>query len=139
MNRYKIPFLRTDETYTLEFMFFEKRGTELIGKTAENLYKQYKPTEIPPEISTWIGHKFTFVVRILSNKSIKADDPSFEVVRIKERFGKQSIIPKTGAVQNISDRSTTKEQDLPLLVPIMSKRKPVQVNILFSVTSSNGQ
>jgi replication factor A1 len=46
-------------------MFFEKKGMELIGKSASTLIKQYKPKEIPQEISAWIGYKFAFIVRVL--------------------------------------------------------------------------
>ncbi|XP_021308454.1 replication protein A 70 kDa DNA-binding subunit D-like [Sorghum bicolor] len=91
--KYKIPYIASDEIYSLEFMFFEKKGTELIGKSAETLRKKYNEKDIPPEISSWIGHKFIFLVKILPNKSIGADDPSFEVIRIKEKLGKQSIMP----------------------------------------------
>jgi replication factor A1 len=88
VNRYKIPFIVADNTYSLEFMMFEKRATELIGKSAETLHKYHDPATIPSDISQWIGHKFTFVVRVLYKKSIRTKDPSFEVLFIKERHGK---------------------------------------------------
>ena len=54
-----------DGTYTLQFIMFERRATELIGKSAETLRKHNDPDIIPSDISQWIGHEFTFVVRIL--------------------------------------------------------------------------
>jgi len=71
--------IATDDTYSLEFVFFEKKGLELIGKPAQSLRKQYDVFETPPEISAWIGHKFTFVVKVLTKKSIENPDPPFEV------------------------------------------------------------
>jgi hypothetical protein len=32
------------------------------------------------------GQKFTYIIRVLSNKSIQKRDPSFEVLMIKQRF-----------------------------------------------------
>jgi hypothetical protein len=129
--RYKIPYIASDETYSLEFMFFEKKGTELIGKSAETLRKKYNEKDIPPEISSWIGHKFIFLVKILPNKSIGADDPSFEVIRIKEKLGKQSIMPvsKTGKSKPVISTLAYEgiEENLPLLIPITSKKIDGQV------------
>ncbi|XP_025826565.1 probable replication factor A 73 kDa subunit isoform X1 [Panicum hallii] len=123
--KYKIPFIASDHTYKLEFMFFEKKGMELIGKSASTLIKQYKPKEIPPEISAWIGYKFTFIVRVLSKKSVNAADPSFEVLMIKERFGKEPIISFTSSNEGVLPESSssfiTEFKDLPLLIPITSK------------------
>ena len=134
--RYKIPFIGSDETYSLEFILFEKRGTELIGKTVEALHKQYDMLDTPPEISAWIGHKFTLVVKIISSKSINTIDPSFEVVLIKEKFGKQPTIPTVSQDDGLSMRaSSTKFQaeELPLLVPIGSKKNQEQVSITFYI------
>jgi len=104
-------------------MFFEKKGVELIGKSAETLKKQYDPTSIPPEISQWIAHKFTFIVKVLFKRSIKDIEPSFEVVMIKERHGKQATLPNL--MLNVSN------DDLPPLVAIPSKRKIEQVSPIF--------
>ena len=67
--RYKICFIGADDTYSLEFMFFEKKGIELIGKSAVTLRKQYEPTSSPPDIAQWINHKFTFIVKVLYKKA----------------------------------------------------------------------
>ena len=105
-------------------MFFEKKRVELIGKSAETLKKQYDPTSIPPEISQWIAHKFTFIVKVLFKRSIKDIEPSFEVIMIKERHGKQATLPNL--MLNVSN------DDLPPLVAIPSKRKIEQVSqIIF--------
>ena len=100
-------------------MFFEKKGVELIGKSAETLRKRYDPSSIPPEIAQWIGHKFTFIVKVLFKRSIKSIEPSFEVVMIKERHGKQATLPNI--IHDVSD------EDLPPLVTISSKKKIEQV------------
>jgi len=93
MCRYKIPFIVADDTYSLEFMMFERRAAKLIGKSAETLRKYNDPDIIPSDISQWIGHKFTFVVRILYKKSMRTEHPSFEVLVIKEHHGKQEVLP----------------------------------------------
>jgi replication factor A1 len=105
-------------------MFFEKKGIELIGKTAETLRKQYDPTSIPPEISQWIGHKFTFIVKVLFKRSLRNIEPSFEVLMIKERHGKQATLPNT--IQNLSNDELSND-DLPPLVTISSKKNIKQV------------
>jgi replication factor A1 len=122
---YKIPFIATDGTHTLEFMVFDKRGTELVGKNAEILRKQYDFMQTPAEVLAYIGHKFTFIVKILY-KSIDAPEPSFEVVVIKEKFGKEPILPKSQPYQVLSIASTSStlamHENLPPLVPIGSKK-----------------
>jgi replication factor A1 len=114
-------------------MFFEEKAVELIGKIAGTLRKQYEPMQIPPEISTWIGYKFTFVVRVLSRKSIHSTNPSFEVVTIKEIFQKGHIIPTISSCANVSTATslpaTTDYKDLPLLIPITSVQPEKQVHV----------
>jgi len=122
--KYKVCFIGADDTYSLRFMFFEKKGVELIGKSAETLKKQYDPTSIPPEISQWIAHKFTFIVKVLFKRSIKDIEPSFEVVMIKERHGKQATLPNL--MLNVSN------DDLPPLVAIPSKRKIEQASLSYT-------
>jgi replication factor A1 len=129
--RYKIPFIATDGTYTLEFMVFDKRGTELLGKSAEILRKQYDFMQTPPEVLAYIGHKFTFIVKVLY-KSIDAPEPSFEVVLVKEKFGKETFLPKSESYQVLSVGSSTTSatyENLPLLVPIGSTKTEHQVLI----------
>ncbi|WVZ79133.1 hypothetical protein U9M48_026744 [Paspalum notatum var. saurae] len=130
--KYKIPFIATDGTYSLEFIFFEKKGVELIGKTAETLHKQYDPNQIPPQISELIGQKFSLVVIVSTKRSINRKDPSFEVLMIKERFGKQPIIPVFRPEITIApdSESTTisHEKDLPALIAIPSKKSNAQTS-----------
>jgi hypothetical protein len=106
--KYKVCFTGADDTYSLQFMFFEKKGVELIGKSSETLRKRYDPSSIPPEISQWITHKCTFIVKVLFKKSVKNMEPSFEVVMIKERHGKQATL--SNIIHNVSN------YDLPPLV-----------------------
>jgi replication factor A1 len=117
--RYKICFSAADDTYNLHFMFFEKKGLELIGKSAETLRKQYDPTSVPPEISQWIGHKFTIIVKVLFKRSLRSIDPYFEVVMIKEKHGKQANLPDI--THNMPN------DDLPPLITISAKNKIEQV------------
>lgn len=122
--KYKVCFIAADDTYSLQFMFFEKKGVELIGKTAETLRKQYDPSSIPPEISQWIAHKFTFIVKVLFKRSLKSSEPSFEVVMIKERHGKQATLPNI--MHNVPN------DDLPPLVTISSKKKTEQASLSYT-------
>ncbi|KAJ1262075.1 hypothetical protein BS78_09G079600 [Paspalum vaginatum] len=123
-KKYKLPFIASDDTYSLEFVFFEKKSQELIGKSTMTLRKEYEPKKIPSDISAWIGYKFTFVVKVLSTKSVNADNPSFEVVMIKEKLGKQPLISaiNTSILPISSTAALTEYKDLPLLVPISSRR-----------------
>ncbi|CAO2194232.1 unnamed protein product [Urochloa humidicola] len=128
--RYKIPFMASDGTYTLEFMVFDKRGTELLGKSAEILRKQYDFMQTPPEVLAYVGHKFTFIAKV-SYRSIEESKPSFEVVLIKEKFGKEPILPKSEIYQELSvgsnSSTSTTYENLPLLVPIGSRKIEHQV------------
>jgi len=122
--KYKVCFRGADDTHSLEFMFFEKKGVELIGKSAETLRKQHDPSSIPPEISQWISHKFTFIVKVLFKRSVRNMDPSFEVVMIKQRHGKQATLPNI--IQSVSN------DDLPPLVTISSKQKTDQQSLSYT-------
>nr|XP_025880755.1 uncharacterized protein LOC107280671 [Oryza sativa Japonica Group] len=122
--KYKIPFIANDGTASLELVLFEKKGTELIGRTAETMKRQYDINQTPPEIKAWIGHKFTFIVKVLPNITINADEPSFEVLTIKERFGRQHSSQGFKATKNLPISSSSSQQlhNLPPLVPILSKK-----------------
>jgi hypothetical protein len=82
-------------------MGFDKRGTELLGKSAEILRKHYDFMQTPPELLAYVGHKFTFIVKVLY-KSIEASRPSFEVVLIKEKFVKEAVFPKSELYQELA-------------------------------------
>ena len=133
MYRYKIPFIVADNTFSLEFMMFERRATELIGKSDETLRKYNDPDIIPSDISQWIGHKFTFVVRILYKKSMRTEHPSFEVLSIKERHGKQDVLPllstQSSALGQGTSSAIVATKDLPELMTISSKTPTDQVTL----------
>jgi len=133
MYRYKIPFIVADNTFSLEFMMFERRATELIGKSAETLRKYNDPDIIPSDISQWIGHKFTFVVRILHKKSMRTEHPSFEVLLIKERHGKQDVLPllssQSSALGQGISSAIVATKDLPELMTISSKTPTDQARL----------
>ena len=133
MCRYKIPFIVADDTYSLEFMMFERRAAKLIGKSAETLRKYNDPDIIPRDISQWIGHKFTFVVRILYKKSMRTEHPSFEVLSIKERHGKQDVLPllstQSSALGQGTSSAIVATKDLPELMTISSKTPTDQVTL----------
>jgi replication factor A1 len=112
-------------------MLFQDRAMQLIGKSAEKLLTKYRKSDTPPEISTLIGHKFTFIVRVLSEKKLIAHDPTFEVLSIKKNFGKQFDMPNV-KIEKHSESTTTsayQEHNLPPLVPIP---KPWQNKVFFS-------
>ncbi|KAG2644381.1 hypothetical protein PVAP13_2KG411711, partial [Panicum virgatum] len=127
------PFIVVDDTYSLEFMMFERRAAKLIGKSAETLRKYNDPDIIPSDISQWIGHKFTFVVRILYKKSMRTEHPSFEVLLIKERHGKQDVLPllssKSSALGQGISLAIVATKDLPELMTISSKTPTDQARL----------
>ncbi|CAO2184320.1 unnamed protein product [Urochloa humidicola] len=139
--RYSIPFIVADDTYSLEFVMFERKAAELIGKSAETLRKYNDPAIIPSDISQWIGHKFTFVVRILYKKSTRTKHPSFEVLLIKERHGKQEVLPLLNTQSSTQETGTSAPllatKDLPELMTI-SSRKPTDEE-LAKLTQSVGE
>jgi hypothetical protein len=57
--------------------------------------------QTPPELLAYVGHKFTFIVKVLY-KSIEASRPSFEVVLIKEKFVKEAVFPKSELYQELA-------------------------------------
>jgi replication factor A1 len=107
---------------------FEKRATELVGKSAETLHKYHDPAAVPSDISQWIGHKFTFVVRILYKKSIRTKDPSFEVLFIKERREKQKVLPSYNNQSSGTSSTLDDNKDLPELMTISSKNPTGEVS-----------
>ena len=76
------------------------------------------------------------VVTASIKRSINRKDPSFEVLMIKERFGKQPIIPVFRPEITIApdSESTTisHEKDLPALIAIPSKKSNAQVFTMFN-------
>ncbi|KAJ1272972.1 hypothetical protein BS78_06G244300 [Paspalum vaginatum] len=102
-------------------MFFDERGSAIVGKPAEKLIKQYTRSETPPEISALIGEKITVVVKVMPPKADKADkDPTFEILNIKKRHGKDFITCGFKREQNQAVFSATSSYsvNLPPLIPI---------------------
>ena len=51
-------------------MFFDERGSLIVGKPAEKLIKQYTRSETPPEISALIGEKKSQLLLTLCHPKI---------------------------------------------------------------------
>ena len=64
--------MAADETYELEFIVFDQKAQQLIGKPIQRLKSMYDKYETPPEISDLIGQRYTFVVKISSKKASTA-------------------------------------------------------------------
>ncbi|CAN6247252.1 unnamed protein product [Urochloa humidicola] len=103
--RYKLCVMGNDNTYELEFVLFDKRAEQLIGKPVEKLVSMYDKNDIPPEIATLIGQKYTFIVKVSSKRSFTKRDPSFEVLYITHQFGKQTDIASTHKQEQSSSSS----------------------------------
>lgn len=115
------------------FVLFDQKAHQVIGKSCERLQALYSRFDIPPEISAVIGQKYNFIVKV-SSKSIDNEDLSFEVVYVKEQFGKQTRIPtvRQTVSTNIVPAAQTSvilpfKHYLPL-VPIKPKTKEIQVS-----------
>jgi hypothetical protein len=113
----------------MEFMLFQQRALQLIGKSVDKLLNDSGKNETPPEITSLVRQNFTFIIRVLSNKSIQKRDPSFEVLMIKQRFGRQANIPAFNKEENLGTNSTSTFElaNLPPLVPIATKKSEIQV------------
>lgn len=109
-------------------MLFQQRALQLIGKSVDKLLNDYGKNETPPEITSLVGQKFTFIIRVLSNKSIQKREPSFEVLMIKQRFGRQANIPAISKEENLRTTSTSTFElaNLPPLVPIAINKMEIQ-------------
>ena len=57
-----------DETYELEFVLFDQKAQQLIGKPLQRLQSMYGKLDTPPEISNLIGQRYTFIVKISAKK-----------------------------------------------------------------------
>ena len=111
-------------------MLFDDKGTTLIGKPAEKLLKQYS-IETPSEISALIGEKMTTVAKIMPAKSISKDNgnPTFDILNIKKRHGKDLMVSSFNKEQDTTLSSTSMSQStkLPPLVPIEPEIEEYQV------------
>ncbi|RLN28979.1 hypothetical protein C2845_PM05G27750 [Panicum miliaceum] len=123
MPRYKLRVMGSDNTYELEFVLFDKKAEQLIGKPVEKLSNMYGKSDTPVEITALIGQKYTFIVKISSKKSFASKDPSFEVLYITQQFGKQTNITSSDKQEqsNSTTISLSTPRHVPPLVPIKYK------------------
>ena len=82
-------------------------------------------------ISTLIGEKMTVIAKIMPAKSINKDNdnPTFDILNIKKRYGKDLMMSSLYKEQNtsISSSSTSQSSKLPPLVPIEPEIEEYQV------------
>uniref|UniRef100_A0A0A9B3B4 Replication factor A C-terminal domain-containing protein n=1 Tax=Arundo donax TaxID=35708 RepID=A0A0A9B3B4_ARUDO len=131
-DRYKIPLMENDDTYELEFILFGETAQQLIGRPVTRLQALYDKHDIPTEISSLVGQKYTFIVKISSRKSAQNEDPSFEVLKIICQMGKQICMPTfrkkqlatSSELSVLSSKSPTSStsKNLAPLIPIKSKQ-----------------
>ena len=130
-TRYRICITATDGTCELEFILFDDKGAILIGKPAEKILKQYSRYETPPEISTLVGEKMIVIVKIMPARSINKDNdnPTFDILNIKKRHGKDFMVSSFDREQKTTLSSTSISQftKLPPLVPIEAETEEYQV------------
>ncbi|RCV06618.1 hypothetical protein SETIT_1G177100v2 [Setaria italica] len=123
-DRYKLSFMAADETYELEFVEFDQKAQQLIGKPIQRLQSIYNKFDTPAEISNLISQRYTFIVKVSAKKSMISDEPSYDVIYIKEKFGRQTNIPvfrKTNSLTGTSS-SQTVQRSLPSLIPMEPKK-----------------
>ena len=122
--RYKLSFMAAYETYELEFIVFDQKAQQLIGKPIQRLKSMYDKYETPAEISDLIGQRYTFVVKISAKKSINSDEPSFEVIYVKEQLGRQANIPVFRKTSSLTTNSSSQavQTSLPSLIPMEPKK-----------------
>ena len=112
-------------------MLFDERANSIIGKSAEKLLKQYTKYDIPLEINALVGEKVTVIVKIRPAKSFDNPDeePSFDILNIKKRHGKDLIAChfKKGEHPAVLHTSSSSFVNLPPLIPIQPKNEEDQV------------
>nr|TKW39454.1 hypothetical protein SEVIR_1G179800v2 [Setaria viridis] len=123
-NMYKLSFMAADETYELEFVEFDQKAQQLIGKPIQRLQSIYNKFDTPAEISNLISQRYTFIVKVSAKKSMISDEPSYDVIYIKEKFGRQANIPVFGKTNSLTGTSSsqTVQRSLPSLVPMEPKK-----------------
>ncbi|CAL4961403.1 unnamed protein product [Urochloa decumbens] len=116
--------MAADETYELEFVVFDQKAQQLIGKPLQRLQSMYNKFDTPSEMSNLIGQRYTFIVKMSAKKSMENDEPSYDVIYIKEQFGRQPNIPvfqKTNSLTAISS-SQAVQRNIPSLIPKEPKK-----------------
>ncbi|OEL18025.1 hypothetical protein BAE44_0020955, partial [Dichanthelium oligosanthes] len=130
-TRYKICLTVTDGTCELQFMLFNERAAALLGKPAEKLVKQYGRFDTPPEIRALVGEKMTVVVKVMPPKSAAKsnEDPTFDILNIKKRHGKDFIDSAFQKEEDQTVLTTTSSYPVNLapLVPIQFQKEEDQV------------
>lgn len=103
--RYRICYIGTDGQDEIEFVFFDRVGTEIVGKPLISIlrsgHSSNTPLEdivnstrgdasIPRELAAVLSTKFIFVVQVNSKSfEVETNKPSYQVHRINTNFGKQ--------------------------------------------------
>lgn len=127
IHKYGLVLTATDGTWELEFMLFDERATALIGTTAEKLLRQYSRFDRPPQIAALIGEKITVIVKVMPGKTASKPnkDPTFDILNIKKRHGKDLLACdfKKEHNQAIVGSSCSYSGDLPPLIPIEPKKQ----------------
>ncbi|CAL5073318.1 unnamed protein product [Urochloa decumbens] len=133
--RYKLCLMGSDDTFELEFVLFDKKAEQLVGKPVDKLLNIHDKYFIPPEINGLIGQKYTFIVKISAKKSFaKPNSPSFDVQYITHQFGKQPFIPTFQKQEYITTGTSSfaTPKHFPALVPIKYKTATEQVYALMN-------
>ncbi|CAO2161539.1 unnamed protein product [Urochloa humidicola] len=123
-NRYKLSFTAADETYELQFVAFDQKAQQLIGKPLQRLQSMYGKFDTPPEISNLIGQRYTFIVKLAAKTSMESDEPSYDVIYIKEQFGRQPNIPLFRKTNYLTATSYSQavRQSIPSAIPMEPKK-----------------
>jgi replication factor A1 len=119
--------MAADETYELEFIAFDQKAQQLIGKPLQRLQSMYDKFDAPAEISNLVGQTYTFIIKMSAKRSIKTDEPSYEVVSIKEQFGKQANVPVFRKTNPLPAASYFQRTQINLPSPIQIEPKKVKL------------
>ena len=106
VDRYRLCYIGGDGQDEIEFVFFDRMGKEILGKSLISIlragHSSNTPLEdivnsmrgdgsIPKELAAVVSTKYRFVVQVTS-KSFESESskPSYQVHRIDTDFGKQT-------------------------------------------------
>jgi replication factor A1 len=87
----------------------------------------YDKFDAPAEISNLVGQTYTFIIKMSTKRSINTDEPSYEVVSIKEQFGKQANIPVFQKTNPLPAASYFQRTQINLPSPIQIEPKKVKL------------
>jgi hypothetical protein len=112
-------------------MLFNERAASLLGKAAEKLVKEYGRFDTPPEIRALVGEKMTVVVKVMPPKTASKsnDEPTFDIVNIKKRHGKELVDSAFDSDQEkpVLPSTSSYPPNLPPLAPIQLEKEEDQV------------